>query len=83
MGEGGGGGCSPLPAPPDSTDLPLDNIKSVLPNILGVSDSFINEILLFGDTSLDILNVAISYITSIKRFDDSVFTFKRNKKNPF
>ena len=59
----------------------LDNIKSVLLNILERSDSFINNVLLFGDTSLDdssntvILNVTINYITSAKRFDGSIFTF--------
>ena len=59
----------------------LDNIKSVLPNILEQSDSFINNVLFFGDTSLDdssttiILNATINYITSTKRFDCSIFTF--------
>ena len=63
----------------------LDNIKSVLPNILEQSDSFINNILLFGDTPLDdssntiILNPTINYISSTKRFDGSIFMFKRNK----
>ena len=57
------------------------HIKSVLPNILEQSDSFVNNVLLFGDTSLDgssntiILNATINYITSIKRFDDPIFTF--------
>ena len=57
------------------------HIKSVFSNILEQSDSFVNNILLFGDTSLDgssntiILNATINYITSIKRFDDPIFTF--------
>ena len=60
----------------------LDNIKSVLlNNILEQSDSFINNIRLFGDTSLDdssntiILNATINYVTSTERFDGSIFTF--------
>ena len=59
----------------------LDNIKSVLRNILEQSDSFINNILLFGDTSLHdssnniILNATMNYITSTKRFDGSIFAF--------
>ena len=59
----------------------LDNIKSVLPYILEQSDSFINNVLLFGNTSLGdssntvILNATINYITSTKRFDGSIFTF--------
>ena len=59
----------------------LDNIKSVLPNILKQSDSLINNVLLFGDTSLDdssnkiILNATINYITFTKRFNGSIFTF--------
>ena len=59
----------------------LDNIKFSLPNILEQSDSFINNILLFGDTSLGnssntiILIATVNYITSTKRFDDSIFTF--------
>ena len=57
------------------------HIKSALPNILEQSDSFVNNVLLFGDTSLDgssntiILNATINYITSIKWFDDPIFTF--------
>ena len=65
----------------------LDNIKSVLlNNILEQSDSFINNIRLFGDTSLDdssntiILNATINYVTSTERFDDSNLRFKRNNK---
>ena len=60
----------------------LDNIKSVLPNILKQSNSFIYNVLLFGDTSLDdssnaiILNATINYITSTKRY----LRFKRNNK---
>ena len=48
----------------------LHNIRSVLPNILEQSDSFINNVLLLGDTSLDnslntiILNATIKYVTS-------------------
>ena len=44
------------------------------------SDFFIN-VLFFGDTYLEdysntiILNAIINYITSTKRFDDSIFTF--------
>ena len=59
----------------------LDNINSVLPNILEHSDFFINNALFFRDTSLDdssttiILNATINYITSTKRFDCSIFTF--------
>ena len=59
----------------------LDNIKSVFPNILKQSDSFINNFLLFGDTSLDscsntiILNATINFTTSTKRFDGSMFMF--------
>ena len=59
----------------------LDNSKSVLPNILEKSESFINNVLLFGDTSLDdssntiILNAKINYITSTKRFYDPIFMF--------
>ena len=59
----------------------LDNVKSVLPNILEQIDFFINNVLLFGDTSLDnssntiILKVAIKCMTSTKRFNDSTFTF--------
>ena len=55
----------------------LDNIKSVLPNIFEQSDSFINNVLLFGDASLDdssniiTLNATINYIRSTKRFDAS------------
>ena len=55
----------------------LDNIRSVLPNLLEQSDSFINA-LLFGDTSKDdssntiILNATINYT---KGFDDFIFTF--------
>ena len=45
-------------------------IKSVLPNVLKLSDSFINNVLLFGYTSLNdssntiILNATINYATS-------------------
>ena len=52
-----------------------NNIKSVLPNILEQSDSFINSVLFFGVTSLDdspntiMLNTTINYITSTERFD--------------
>ena len=59
----------------------LDNIKSVLPNILKQSNYFINNVLLFGDTSLDdssntiILNATINYITSTKKFNGSTFPF--------
>ena len=59
----------------------LDNIKYVLTNISEQSDSFINNVLLFHDTSLDdssntiILNATINYITSTKRFDGFIFTF--------
>ena len=38
----------------------LDNIKSVLPNILEQSDSFINHVLLFGHTYLDDFSNTIS-----------------------
>ena len=56
-------------------------MKSILPNILEQSDSFINNVLLFGDTSLDdssnkiIQNVVINHVTSTKRFNDPIFTF--------
>ena len=56
-------------------------MKSVLPNIFEQSHSFINNVLLFGDTSLDdstntiILNATINYITPTKRLRDSMFTF--------
>ena len=59
----------------------LGNMKSILPNILEQSDSFINNVLLFGDTSLDdssnkiIQNVVINHVTSTKRFNDPIFTF--------
>ena len=59
----------------------LKNMKSVLPNIFEQSHSFINNVLLFGDNSLDdstntiILNATINYITSTKRLRDSMFTF--------
>ena len=59
----------------------LDIIESALPNILEQSDSFINNVVVFGDTSLGnssntiILNATINYITSTKRFDGSIFTF--------
>ena len=59
----------------------VGNIKSVLPNILEQSYFSINNALLFRDTSLDessntiILNATINYISSTKRFDDSIFTF--------
>ena len=45
------------------------------------SDSFINNVLFFSDTSSEdysntiILNATINYITSTKRFDYSIFTF--------
>ena len=54
-------------------------MKSVHPNILEQSDSFIENVLLFVDTSFDdfsntiILNTTINDITSTKRFDDSIF----------
>ena len=38
----------------------LDNIKSVLPNVLEESDSFINNVLLFDDTSLNDTSNTIS-----------------------
>ena len=56
-------------------------IKFVLSNILELDDSFINNVLLFGYTSLDdssntiILNATINYITSSQRFDGSILTF--------
>ena len=59
---------------------PLDNTKSALPNTLERSDSF-NNVLLFGDTSLDdssntiTLNATVNYMISTKRFDGSTFTF--------
>ena len=59
----------------------LDNIKSTLPNIFEQSDSFINNVFLLSDNSLDdssntvILNATINYITSAKRFDGSIFSF--------
>ena len=45
----------------------LDNIKSVLPNVLEENDSFINNVLLFDDTSL--VTLQIQYL------DDSISTF--------
>ena len=54
-----------------------ENIKFVLPNISEQSDSFVNNVLLFGDACLDdssntiILNATINYIRSTKRFDPS------------
>ena len=63
----------------------LDNIKSVFPNILEQSDSFINNVLVFGDTSLDdssnksILNVTINYRPSTKNCDDSIFMFQEEQ----
>ena len=59
----------------------LDNIKFVLSNILERSDSFINNVFLFDDISLDgssnaiILNATIIYITSTNRFDGSIFMY--------
>ena len=63
------------------TKILLNNIKSVLPNILEQSDSLINNVLLFGDTSLEdssntiILNGTINDTMSTKRFDGSILTF--------
>ena len=51
----------------------LEKFKSVLPNILEQSDSFINNVFLLGDISLydssskTILNTTINYITSAKK----------------
>ena len=62
------------------TKILLNNIKSVLPNILEQSDSFIN-VLLFGDTFLDdssntiISNGTINDTISTKRFDGSILRF--------
>ena len=59
----------------------LDSIKSVISNILERSDSFINNVFLFDDISLDgssnaiILNATIIYITSTNRFDGSIFMY--------
>ena len=59
----------------------LGNIKSVLSNILKQSDSFINNVLLFGDTSLDdssntiMLNGTINCMTSAKKYDGFTFMF--------
>ena len=59
----------------------LNNIKSVLPYILKKSDSIINNVLFFLDTSLDdssnaiLINSTIDYVTSTKRFDDTILTF--------
>ena len=59
----------------------LNNIKSVLPYILEKSDSIINNVLFFLDTSLDdssnaiLINSTIDYVTSTKRFDDTILTF--------
>ena len=55
----------------------LDDIKSVLLNIMEKTETFIHSFLLFGEASLDdssstiILHATINYITSTKRFDDS------------
>ena len=59
----------------------FNNIKSVLHYILEQIGSFVNNVLLFGDPSLDdssntiILNGTINYMTSTKRFGGSIFTF--------
>ena len=58
----------------------LNNIKSVLHNILKQSDTII-DVFPFGDTSLDdtsttiILNTTINYLTSTKRFNHSILMF--------
>ena len=59
----------------------FDDVKSGLSNIPEQNKSFISNVLLFGDNSVDdsantiVLSMTINYIISTKRFDDSIFTF--------
>ena len=56
-------------------------LKFIQPKANSFFNSFINNVLLFGDTSpydsakTMILNATINYITSTKRFYGSIFTF--------
>ena len=58
----------------------LNKIKSINCSILEFSDAVVTKTLLFGDNTLSdscntlILNSTIDYITSTKRFDDSILT---------
>ena len=58
----------------------LNKIKSIDCSISEFSDGVVTKIILFGDSTLSdssntrILNSAIDYIISTKRFDDSILT---------
>ena len=58
----------------------LNKIKCINCSILGLSDDVVRKIILFGDNTLSdspnnlISNSTIYYITSTKRFNDSILT---------
>ena len=62
----------------------LQNIRNVDPNLLAMNEDTLTHLSLYGDNTLMdntntfLLNYVIEYITSTKRFNDSLFLWQKN-----